>query len=300
MEIKKKMLKTFIISLRRTPHRSKILQQQLQKQNINFELFEAVDGMSLDLSQYKKRIKDRFLKIRRGFGLTRGEIGCFLSHYTLWEWMLKQQIPYILILEDDVRIEINLLNVLNQLVKTEWYWEVINLMPAWNTKLVDRCLFSLDSNHNLVRFSSYTGGGTVSYLISLEGAKKLLKFCFYLREPIDNLYEKWWLNKVKFYSINPPIFLHFREDTTILNRESSKENFFLFRFRTTISNLYFDYHERGLKLYQKKYYPTKRADNIQNDKNFWLIKFWFTIFYILIYIPWRLCILFPCRVLFSK
>ena len=37
--------------------------------------------------------------------MTMGEIGCFLSHYRIWEKMLKDDLNEVLILEDDIRFE---------------------------------------------------------------------------------------------------------------------------------------------------------------------------------------------------
>lgn len=37
--------------------------------------------------------------------MTMGEIGCFLSHYRIWEKMIKKGQNEVLILEDDIRFE---------------------------------------------------------------------------------------------------------------------------------------------------------------------------------------------------
>lgn len=37
--------------------------------------------------------------------MTMGEIGCFLSHYQIWQKMVEKQQQEVLILEDDIRFE---------------------------------------------------------------------------------------------------------------------------------------------------------------------------------------------------
>ena len=37
--------------------------------------------------------------------MTMGEVGCFLSHYRIWERMVKENLTEVLILEDDIRFE---------------------------------------------------------------------------------------------------------------------------------------------------------------------------------------------------
>jgi len=47
--------------------------------------------------------------------ITRGEVGCFLSHYRIWEKMKENEIY--LILEDDVRFETNFVRELQIIFK---------------------------------------------------------------------------------------------------------------------------------------------------------------------------------------
>ena len=95
-------MQTRVISLKRTPERL----VAFQKQGIDCKIFEAIDGRTisypklLDLGfDTDKNWRDPLLKR----GLTHGEIGCFLSHWYLWEECEEYNEPF-LILEDDVRL----------------------------------------------------------------------------------------------------------------------------------------------------------------------------------------------------
>ena len=39
--------------------------------------------------------------------MTKGEIGCFLSHFRVWEQQVERELNEVLIIEDDVRFEPN-------------------------------------------------------------------------------------------------------------------------------------------------------------------------------------------------
>ncbi|XP_015754199.1 PREDICTED: glycosyltransferase 25 family member-like [Acropora digitifera] len=63
--------------------------------------------------------------------LTMGEIGCFLSHYLIWQEMINNGLSQVLILEDDVRFEPNFRNQLRGLLmeattlSSRYRWELM-------------------------------------------------------------------------------------------------------------------------------------------------------------------------------
>jgi glycosyl transferase family 25 len=60
-------------------------------------LKEAVDGDDLENNEnYKKLFKNKKTK------LTKGEIGCFISHYEVFKEIIDKKLPYAIIYEDDV------------------------------------------------------------------------------------------------------------------------------------------------------------------------------------------------------
>uniref|UniRef100_A0A7N8XT15 Procollagen galactosyltransferase 2-like n=1 Tax=Mastacembelus armatus TaxID=205130 RepID=A0A7N8XT15_9TELE len=134
----------FLINLKRRPDRRERMLSSLAVLGINATLTEAVDAlnssqlraMGVDmLPGYKDPYSDRVL--------TRGEIGCFLSHYSIW----NQVQP----------VSVNVVN------KT--YISSADV-SVWRFRL-------LITNFNLVHpgYSYWTLG----YILSLQGAKKLLQ-----------------------------------------------------------------------------------------------------------------------------
>ena len=93
----------FVINLDRSPDRRQFMSEQFSRLRLHFEFCRAVDGGALterDLAPYDRE------KRWRAFGcdLTANEIGCYLSHYRLYERIVEEKIPRAVILEDDTEL----------------------------------------------------------------------------------------------------------------------------------------------------------------------------------------------------
>lgn len=96
-------MKTFVINLKRRNDRIKIFNNT---NNIQYEIFEAIDGSKINHSLLVENWFDtnkNWIDPILNTHLTYGEVGCFLSHYYLWIKCLELNKP-ILILEDDAII----------------------------------------------------------------------------------------------------------------------------------------------------------------------------------------------------
>ena len=93
-------MKTFVLNLKRRPDR---LEYFNKKNKIEYERFDAIDGKNINHTWLKENWFDTNKDWIDPFNkthLTRGEIGCFLSHYKLWLKCMELQEP-IVVLEDD-------------------------------------------------------------------------------------------------------------------------------------------------------------------------------------------------------
>uniref|UniRef100_A0A8C4DDX9 Si:ch211-13f8.2 n=1 Tax=Dicentrarchus labrax TaxID=13489 RepID=A0A8C4DDX9_DICLA len=122
----------FLINLKRRSDRRERMLSTLAVLGINTTLTEAVDGKALNSSQllamgidmlpgYKDPYSDRVL--------TRGEIGCFLSHYSVWKQVVQQELQQVLVLEDDVRFEPSfcsrLVTIMENVQRVGLEWDLI-------------------------------------------------------------------------------------------------------------------------------------------------------------------------------
>jgi len=136
--------------------------------------FNAILGKTVDLDEWLT--PDALMQIERTektkrrthhYQLTKGAVGCFLSHYTLAKQLLTdKETDYYLILEDDIIFDKNILNDIKRnlsLVPTDW--DILQLSTLRNVK------------YNVVgEFYTPSGfWGMQSYIINKRGAEKLVK-----------------------------------------------------------------------------------------------------------------------------
>ena len=97
-------MKVYFINLDRSPARREWMESQLTEISANFERIPAVDGSSLASEEYEAAVNWEELGPK---GLTRGEVGCFLSHRLAWQRIAAASERFGVVLEDDILISKN-------------------------------------------------------------------------------------------------------------------------------------------------------------------------------------------------
>lgn len=100
-----------------------------------FKRFSAIDGNLLDLTEYVTQQAAFEMKesAEQGFRtkhyqLTRGAVGCYLSHLYLYKLIKDSNKPYALVFEDDVIIDKNILAKMNKaIIKVPNNWDILLL-----------------------------------------------------------------------------------------------------------------------------------------------------------------------------
>lgn len=87
----------YVISLARAPERRRAMAEHLDRIGIEYEMVDAVDGRALS-AEYVASV------VAPGCDLTRGMIGCNLSHWELSKKLLASDRDVALFLEDDARL----------------------------------------------------------------------------------------------------------------------------------------------------------------------------------------------------
>lgn len=188
-------LPVFVISLARAAERRADITGRLNAAGVDYELVDAVDGMTLDLHALGDRIVNR--------ALTPGQVACFLSHYNLWQRMVDEQIPAALMLEDDAVWEDDFWQVARMLPQLKWQWDFINCAYPRPIK-AETIICQLGGKRRLVR-GKRPSWFTISYAVSLGGAVKLLKHCRPIRAGVDEQIRQYWQYGLDFYQIDPPM-----------------------------------------------------------------------------------------------
>lgn len=81
----------YVISLPDAQNRQTYISKLLKEQRLNYEIFPAVDGRTLQPDEYPGYNYNR-RPCYFGRHMKGGEIGCTLSHKSIYELMLKQNI----------------------------------------------------------------------------------------------------------------------------------------------------------------------------------------------------------------
>ncbi|KAJ8924786.1 hypothetical protein NQ315_000939 [Exocentrus adspersus] len=165
--------KIFMINLRRRPERRKRMLDCFDELGLEVTTLEAVDGKNLNETflegiQFMPEFKDPYHKRP----MTLGEIGCFMSHFNIWNEIVSNEYETTLVLEDDIRFEpffrLKVTNLMSELER----------MPEWDLVYLGRKRLQendepwVEGSTQLVKVGySYW---TLGYILSLKGARKLL------------------------------------------------------------------------------------------------------------------------------
>ncbi|XP_057244526.1 procollagen galactosyltransferase 1-like, partial [Malurus melanocephalus] len=124
----------FLINLRRRSDRRTRMLRTLRELGIDPKLVEAVDGRSLNRSQLEAlgvRMLPGYRDPFHGRALTPGEVGCFLSHFRVWQEISGRGLGRSLVFEDDLRFEVffrrRLTELMERLEETGTDWDLIYL-----------------------------------------------------------------------------------------------------------------------------------------------------------------------------
>jgi GR25 family glycosyltransferase involved in LPS biosynthesis len=154
---------------------SGVLSQYVQKiQGINGRLLPTLEELQ------EQKIYE---PVNKWNPMTRGQIGCFMSHRKAWQHVVDHKLPFALIIEDDCDLlpHPDTLKYIGEVFRNEinFTWDLLYLgrNPAYCTKKLQ------------VRPHVVTVGktwGLFAYAVSLHGAEQLLKETSGpIKEPVD-------------------------------------------------------------------------------------------------------------------
>ncbi|KAI6191701.1 Glycosyltransferase 25 family member [Aphelenchoides bicaudatus] len=179
----------FVINLKRRPRRLERMKTNMKLLGVQFSLFEAVDGQALTDEDLKGiRVLPGYLDPYHKRPIKRGEIGCFLSHYKIWEQVVANDWDRVLIFEDDIRFTENATKILRHtvedLMKTQIEWDLIYLGRKKNDVNAKEFFVKGENFQYWHRYLSTVTYSywTLGYALSRQGAKKLLD-----AQPLDKL-----------------------------------------------------------------------------------------------------------------
>lgn len=198
----------YLINLPRDAQRLAVMRQQLDAMQLPFEWVQAVYGKDLTPAQRAALYDERANAARYHQVMTPGEIGCYASHLSVWQKLVESDAPFALVLEDDVELLPQLPAVLAAVAALPPRWDMIKLVGRDKESPWQRWpLPASAQGTDLIRYRrppSLTG----AYLVSREGAAKLLAAHRPFFRPIDVDLRHWWTSGLRLYGLAPyPIAL---------------------------------------------------------------------------------------------
>ena len=167
-------MKLFVINLkRRGEKRNRVIEMLEKYPFLDYEIFDAIDGEEID-NEYM--IENGFQPYQNWYdpnmrrGLTKGEIGCSLSHWYLWKKIAESDLKNAIIIEDDALFTNISPEKVNEIEK---YLESSELLYL-GRKVFNTNEEPIDEFVSKPNFSYWT----IGYAISNKGAKSLSKSGF--------------------------------------------------------------------------------------------------------------------------
>ncbi|GGB95280.1 hypothetical protein GCM10011494_12170 [Novosphingobium endophyticum] len=138
----------------------------------------------------------------KGRPLTQGELGCYASHFSVWQEMDRQGIAQCIVLEDDVIVDWAFLAGLaatNLEALNVPYLRLYSKVPTFS-RVVSRNF--LQHSRSIVELVGHPYG-TQAYAITLKGARAFLEACATIRRPIDDQMDRSWEHGVRNLALFP-------------------------------------------------------------------------------------------------
>ncbi|SEQ02340.1 glycosyl transferase, family 25 [Solimonas aquatica] len=180
------------------------MRQQLDGLGLDYEFFKATDASRGELAGVSRYDEAQALW-KLGHPLSPGELGCFASHYRLWQLCASSGEPLV-IMEDDISITPEFVQAFAHTGALIAQYHLIRLCGLVQRKR--KRIRELGNGHQLIR---YLKGpfGTQCYALSPQGARALLAHSQVWIDAVDMVLDAFWTHGLACYAIVP---YHIRHD----------------------------------------------------------------------------------------
>ncbi|OOF67895.1 glycosyltransferase family 25 protein [Rodentibacter caecimuris] len=200
--------KIMVISLKNSKRRE-VISKRLNGLGLEFQFFDAVYGK--DLSEAELASVDYEFYPRRYNAkkpLTLGEIGCAMSHIKLYEYIVENKIKEVIVLEDDALVSLYFKEIVSVALNKVSDKKEILFLDHGKAKVYP-FMRSLPERYRLAKYRCPSKNSkrsiirTTGYLITYNGAQKLLKYAYPIRMPSDFLTGLLQMTGINAYGVEP-------------------------------------------------------------------------------------------------
>lgn len=228
------MTRIIVINIDEAKDRWEYISKQLSEMGLVAERFDAVNGKKQNHPLFE-RYDDRLRQKRKGNSLNPGQLGCFASHFLVWQRCLELGEP-VIVLEDDVTLVGE---------RLEEFLEVAD-------KLDDRIecvrLFNNKTKHHKaipyaafgkLAIVKYTKGpmSAMGYYLTPKGAQKLISNADKWFLAVDMYMDRFWVNRVECFGTIPECVKHDYIFDSMIGYEDKRKRPFSTRARRELFSL---------------------------------------------------------------
>jgi GR25 family glycosyltransferase involved in LPS biosynthesis len=165
---------------------------------------QKISSVNKDSKQILKYLDDRRIR-----PLKPAEIACTLTHVKAWKEILKQNLKYSIVLEDDVILSKNFWKITEEIEKVDFPFDLIRLEMSERVPVCLSSPYLKLQHHKICKF--YTSqSGFAGYIISSEFIKKLLENSMLFSNTIDSLFlssNSPLFNSYNFFQVSPALIV---------------------------------------------------------------------------------------------
>lgn len=207
-------LPVFVLNLPRDSERREAAEAELARVGLAGEVVAGVDGSALTDAQWARYDRQRCRAVY-GVDMLPSELGCYLGHEAILRRILDEGHEVALILEDDIRLSDALMPILRALLSGPRLWLVVRLAGLRTRKVGEAVRRGasglwLHETHALYRLNCHVLGAQ-GYVISREGAQRMLDYGRRIVLPWDHAMDRFWENGIHPFVVHPFPVTH-RED----------------------------------------------------------------------------------------
>lgn len=234
----------YVINLEHAKDRWQHMRGNLEARDIPYHRVEGVYGKALP--QPIDGYDERRYHILNGKVTNPGEVGCYFSHINVLKEFLKTDLPYALVLEDDVTLPETITDLLDEAIEYADDWDLLRLTSSREGEYL---AFGSLSNGHEIAYNTRVLKNTGAYLINRHGARQVIEKLLPMRLPYDEALDRDWDYNCRNACIVPfPIRLEEEMESQIKRAERIR------LYRSTTFHLFHTITHFQRIAHRKRYY----------------------------------------------
>jgi glycosyl transferase, family 25 len=218
-----KQISIFIINLDRSPERLQRMSARLNLLGLTYERVSAIDGKVIC-----EATREGFNPKRSWHIYSDSDIACYLSHLKVLSIIEEREIPRAIVLEDDAIFGSGFVLLADPAFPLPDEVELLKLEGFGAEKSpkipISRCA------NGTIQFSYKPTGGAAAYIITLAGAKRVLRELKIMGGLLDSDLFAYWKTGIGVYELSP---FPARQDGSVSTMTLPKLGSRTLRFRIT-------------------------------------------------------------------